>query len=151
FHADDDFPVAARAFDQFRFAVCEIHRLSWASRLRTGASPSQCAHAPCHTAAAFARRGQRGTPTRRGRWPREPGLSEVRMADNRARNGKLSALLGLLIALAAIGQKDGRHRRGSPPGRNGAATALAAADLSIGPAAPGCRTSDAAVASPGFV
>src|SRR5262249_31652243 len=86
----------------FRFAVCEIHRLSWASRLRTGASPSQCAHAPCHTAAAFARRGQRGTPTRRGRWPREPGLSEVRMADNRARNGNLSALLGLLVALAAI-------------------------------------------------
>ena len=34
------------------------------------------------------------------RWPDEPGLAEVMMTDNRARNGKLGAILGALIAVA---------------------------------------------------
>ena len=34
------------------------------------------------------------------RWPEELGLAEVMMTDNRARNGKLGAILGALIAVA---------------------------------------------------
>lgn len=42
------------------------------------------------------------TLSRRKRWPSEAGSTEAAVSDNRGSNGRLGAILGALIAVAAV-------------------------------------------------
>ena len=106
-HADDDFPVAGRAFDQFRFRPLE-HSLPYplpraVENIRVYTLLVDACTIRHKAAAVPDVPACAGTWIDRKRWLHESGLSEVMMTDNRARNGKLGAILGALIAVALAG------------------------------------------------